>query len=238
MSTATKMAPEHERSVWISSAGAALQATIFLPEKAWGMIIFAHGMGSNRNSPRNRFIAQMLQEAKMGSLLIDLLTRDETTVDELSGHYRYDVNLLAQRVAGTIDWMEHQDDTRNLKVGLFGAYTGAAAVLAAATMRPGRVGAIVSRGGRPDLTEALLPQIKQPTLLIVGEEDTQIVPINRQMVEKLGGKRRLEIVAGATHLFEEPGALELVGYLTRKWFETHLQHEELVKSAFQVETMQ
>jgi len=232
------MAPECERSVWISAAGAALQATLFLPEKAWGMIIFAHGMGSNRNSPRNRFIAKMLQEARMGSLLMDLLTRDETTVDNLSGHYRDDVDLLARRVAGTIDWLEHQDETRNLKVGLFGAYTGAAAVLAAATLRPERVGAVVSRGGRPDLTEALLPQVKQPTLLIVGEEDTQIVSLNRQMVEKLGGKRRLEIVAGGPHLFEEPGALELVGYLTRRWFEHNLQHEEPVKSAFFVETMQ
>jgi putative phosphoribosyl transferase len=238
MGTATRMAPEGERSLWISAAGAALQATMFLPEHAWGMVIFAHGMGSNRNSPRNRFIAQMLRESKLGSLLIDLLSRDETMVDNLSGHYRFDVDLLARRVVGTIDWLQHNPECRDLRVGLFGAYTGAAAVLAAATMRSRRVDAVVSRGGRPDLAELYLNLVHQPTLFIVAAEDTPIINSNRQMIERLGGERRMEIIPGATHLFEEPGALELVAHLTRRWFENHLTHLVQVKSAFMMEPMQ
>lgn len=223
MNTGTKMVAECEQSVWVPAAGAALQATMFLPQDAWGIIIFAHGMGSNRNSPRNRFIAQILQEAKLGSLLLDLLTRDETTVDELAGHYRFDTGLLANRIAGSIDWLLHKPETRELHVGLFGAYTGAAAALTAATLRPTRVEAVVSRGGRPDLATAALFGVTQPTLFIVGGEDTAILAVNRQTINQLAGKRRLEIVEGATHLFEEPGGLEQVARLTKGWFEEHMK---------------
>lgn len=210
----------------------------FCLKKPGESAIFAHGMGSNRNSPRNRFIAQMLQEAKLGSLLIDLLSRDETMVDDLSGHYRFDVDLLARRVVGAIDWLQHNPECRDLRVGLFGAYTGAAPVLAAATIRPLRVDAVVSRGGRPDLAELYLSHVHQPTLLIVAAEDTPIINTNRQMIERLGGERRMEIIPGATHLFEEPGALELVAHLTRRWFENHMTHLVKTKSAFMMETIQ
>jgi dienelactone hydrolase len=218
------MVQECERSLWISAAGAALQATLFLPEEAWGVVLFAHGMGSNRNSPRNRFIAQVLREAGLASLLMDLLTRDEMTVDDLSGHYRFDTQLLANRIAGTLDWIQHHDAVRNLqlRIGLFGAYTGAAAALMAAALRPGQVEAIVSRGGRPDLAADILPQVHQPTLFIVGGEDQPIIEVNRKMIERLPGEKRLEIIPGATHLFEEPGGLELVAYLTKRWFEQHI----------------
>jgi putative phosphoribosyl transferase len=222
MNTGTKMGFECEQSVWVPAAGAALQATMFLPRDAWGMIIFAHGMGSNRNSPRNRFIAQLLQEAKLGSLLMDLLTRDETTLDDLSGHLRFDTDLLANRIAGCIDWLSHRSETRELRVGLFGAYTGAAAALTAATLRPTRADAVVSRGGRPDLASASLSRVSQPTLFIVGGEDTSIIAVNRQTINQLAGKRHLEIIPGATHLFEEAGALEDVAQLTKTWFEEHL----------------
>jgi len=222
MGTATKMVKECERSVWVSSAGAALQATLFLPEEAWGVVVFAHGMGSNRNSPRNRFIAQVLREAGLASLLMDLLTRDEMTVDDLSGHYRFDTPLLANRIAGTIDWIQHHEEARKLRIGLFGAYTGAAAALMAATLRPDKVEAIVSRGGRPDLVSEILPQVHQPTLFIVGGEDQPIIEVNRKMIERLPAEKRLEIIPGATHLFEEPGGLELVAHLTKRWFEQHL----------------
>jgi dienelactone hydrolase len=185
-------------------------------------VVFAHGSGSGRFSPRNRAVADVLVRAGLATLLMDLLTAAEEAVDMRTAHLRFDVGLLGDRVVATIDWLAGDEATRDLTVGCFGASTGAAAALIAAASRPERVGAVVSRGGRPDLAGDALRRVTAPTLLIVGGNDPEVLELNRMALAALPGEARLEIVPGATHLFEEPGALERVALLARDWFLAHL----------------
>jgi putative phosphoribosyl transferase len=186
------------------------------------VVVFAHGSGSSRHSPRNRHVAAQLREAGHGTLLIDLLTAEEEARDTRTGELRFDIALLAHRLLAATDWLGRREETAGLAVGYFGASTGAAAALVAAAERADVVGAVVSRGGRPDLAGGALARIRAPTLLIVGGADEVVLELNRRAFEVLTGERRLEIVAGATHLFEEPGALDQVAGLAGDWFRLHL----------------
>lgn len=188
--------------------------TLTLPDGARGLVVFAHGSGSSRFSPRNRQVAEELNEQALGTLLIDLLTAEEEQVDLRTAELRFDISLLAERVVGAVDWAEE----RGLPIGAFGASTGAAAALVAAAERPQLVRAVVSRGGRPDLAGDALPRVEAPTLLIVGGNDQAVLDLNRQAMERMRAETRLEIVPGASHLFEEAGALDEVVRLARDWF--------------------
>jgi putative phosphoribosyl transferase len=199
-----------------------LEGTLNIPDNARGIVLFAHGSGSSRHSPRNQFVAHSLNLARLGTLLLDLLTPDEEAVDSRTGHLRFDINLLAARLEGAVDWLTKQNDTRPLNIGLFGASTGAAAALEAAAHRSSLVSAVVSRGGRPDLAMSLLPDVLAPTLLIVGGNDEPVIEFNQQAMTHLHTTKRLEIVPGATHLFEEPGTLEAVAKLAQNWFVKYL----------------
>jgi putative phosphoribosyl transferase len=210
------------RSVQIPVAGVVLEADIGVPPLARGIVLFAHGSGSSRFSPRNRYVAAHLQHTGLATVLVDLLTPAEERADARTGKIRFDIEFLAGRVAALTDWLGRQETTAGLSPGLFGASTGAAAALVAAVAGPAYVRAVVSRGGRPDLAGELLPRVYQPTLLIVGERDPAVLELNRQAMQKLGGETRLVIVPGASHLFEEPGALEHVAQLARDWFTEHL----------------
>jgi pimeloyl-ACP methyl ester carboxylesterase len=194
----------------------------FPPARPAGVVLFAHGSGSGRHSPRNRFVADRLNDARLATLLIDLLTVDEEAADAFTGHLRFDIGLLAGRLVGAMEWLASQPATKRLPVGLFGASTGAGAALVAAADHPGGVAAVVSRGGRPDLAGDALPRVRCPTLLIVGGADTPVIEMNRWAQERLAGESKLEIVPGATHLFEEPGTLEEVARLAAEWFGKHL----------------
>jgi putative phosphoribosyl transferase len=211
------------QSLKIPVAGVVLDADLGIPETTRGAVLFAHGSGSGRRSPRNRFVADELNRAGLVTVLADLLTAEEEQVDLRTAALRFDIDLLAERLIGLTDWAAHSESTAGLGVGLFGASTGAAAALIAAAGRPATVQAVVSRGGRPDLAGAHLREVRQPTLLIVGERDPLVIDLNRQAMRELGGESRLVIVPGATHLFEEPGALEQVAHLARVWFLGHLQ---------------
>jgi len=202
----------------IPAGGLALDADLVIPEAARAVVLFAHGSGSSRHSPRNRYVARELQRAGLATVLADLLTPAEEQVDARTGRLRFDIGMLGQRVTALTDWLAGYRATASLPVGLFGASTGAAAALVAAAARPGSVAAVVSRGGRPDLAGDHMRTVRQPTLLIVGELDTVVIELNRAAMRKLGGEARLEIVPGASHLFEEPGALEQVARLARDWF--------------------
>jgi len=182
-----------------------------------GTVVFAHGSGSSRHSPRNRRVAETLQERGMQTLLLDLLTDQEERADLVTRNYRFDIGLLTRRVVGAIDWLPQVSP-----IGIFGASTGAAAALGAAAERPDRVAAVVSRGGRPDLAGSALPRVKAPTLLIVGGLDLTVLDLNRQAQGQMSAKTRLDVVPDATHLFEEPGALDAVADLAAAWFATHL----------------
>ena len=210
------------RPVEILADGVTLHGDLVLPPDAGGLIVFAHGSGSSRHSPRNRFVAGELQAAGLATLLLDLLTEQEETVDERTAELRFDIGLLADRLTYAIDWAATDDATSVLPVGIFGASTGAAAAIVAAVRRPRLVRAVVSRGGRPDLASAELPALHAPTLFIVGGADDQVLALNRQALEQVPGEKKLEVVPGATHLFEEPGALDRVSALAREWFTTHL----------------
>jgi putative phosphoribosyl transferase len=199
-----------------------LQANLNLPEAARGVVLFAHGSGSSRHSPRNRHVARLLNEAKLATLLIDLLTSDEEAIDLRTAHLRFDIGLLAERLIGATDWLTQYPDTRDLRIGYFGASTGTGAALVAAAERPQVVGAIVSRGGRPDLAGSALLRVRAPTLLIVGGNDFQVIELNQAAFAHLRCEKQLVIVPGATHLFEEPGTLDEVARLAREWFERHL----------------
>ena len=199
-----------------------LNGDLGLPADAQGLVIFAHGSGSSRHSPRNRAVADVLQHGRMGTLLLDLLTEDEERADAATAEFRFNIPLLADRLVGAIDWAQAHPQTSPLRVGLFGASTGAAAALIAAAKRPEIVQAVVSRGGRPDMAEEFLEQVGAPTLLIVGGRDDVVIELNKQALARLKGRKELQIVPGATHLFEEPGALDQVSQLAKAWFERHV----------------
>lgn len=200
--------------------GPALPGDLSIPPRAVGLVLFAHGSGSSRLSTRNRWVAQQLQQHGLATLLFDLLTEKEAEDRRLV----FDIPLLAQRVAKAMRWAEQREELAGLRLGLFGASTGAAAALVAAAQKPQRVAAVVSRGGRPDLALAWLPHVQAPTLLIVGGRDEEVLALNRQALSLLRGHKRLEVVPEATHLFEEPGTLDSVAALAAEWFEQHLVH--------------
>lgn len=195
-----------------------LEGELVVPPAPVGLVLFAHGSGSSRASPRNRWVAGVLQRQHLATLLFDLLDDEEAADRALV----FDIGLLARRLVQALDWTRQREELAGLRIGLFGASTGAAAALVAAASRPAAVSAVVSRGGRPDLALDLLEQVQAPTLLIVGGADTEVLALNRLAFRRLGGTKRLEVVPGATHLFEEPGALDNVAELAAAWFETHL----------------
>jgi dienelactone hydrolase len=199
-----------------------LDGNLSIPDGADAIVLFAHGAGSSRFSPRNQYVASVLLRASLATLLIDLLTPEEEEAELLTRHLRFNIELLADRLVGVTQWLKHEPRTQRLAVGYFGASTGAAAALVAAAREPDRVGAIVSRGGRPDLAGDALPRVRAPTLLIVGGADIVVLELNREAFERLQTEKRLEIIPGATHLFEEPGALERVAELATRWFVDHL----------------
>jgi putative phosphoribosyl transferase len=206
------------RVVEVSAGGVTLEGNLSVPHRATGLVLFAHGSGSSRYSPRNRYVASVLQSVGLSTLLIDLLTEQEEEADARTAALRFDIDLLAERVAGVTDWLVREPMTTHLQIGLFGSSTGAAAALIAAAARPNMVSAVVSRGGRPDLALRALPDVHAPTLLIVGRDDREVLALNREALEELRCEKRLEIIEGATHLFQEPGALERVAELAGAWF--------------------
>jgi putative phosphoribosyl transferase len=199
-----------------------LDGDLTIPDNSQGIVVFAHGSGSSRHSPRNQFVAKVLSDAGLATLLMDLLTVEEEEADDRTRLLRFDIGLLARRLSATMDWLVANGGTVNLRLGLFGASTGAAAALVAAGLRPTRVEAIVSRGGRPDLAGNTLSKVRAPTLLIVGGKDEMVMNLNRKALLSLETLKALKIVPGATHMFEEPGALEQVAFLARGWFIQHL----------------
>ncbi len=201
-----------------------LAADIFLPDHARGLALFAHGSGSSRHSPRNRHVANVLNRGAVGTILIDLLTEQEEALDVRTAELRFDIGMLGRRVVAITDWIGRQPSLKQYGLGYFGASTGAAAALIAAAERPDVVRAVVSRGGRPDLAGAALRGVLAPTLFIVGEEDPVVLDLNRSAIAQLPRQteHNLEVIAGATHLFEEPGTLDQVAALARDWFRTHL----------------
>jgi putative phosphoribosyl transferase len=212
-----------EVHVSIPADGVSLAGDLTIPPDARGVVVFAHGSGSGRFSPRNRAVAQELVRSGLATLLLDLLTDEEEVVDVRTRHLRFDIRLLSERVITTVDWLATEETVGDLPTGCFGASTGAAAALVAAAERPERVATVVSRGGRPDLAGEALRRVKAPTLLIVGGADTEVIRLNRIAHAKLGGEAELAIVPGATHLFEESGALEQVAALARDWLLRHLR---------------
>jgi putative phosphoribosyl transferase len=202
--------------------GHPLAGDLTLPDQAVGIVLFAHGSGSSRHSPRNQYVAAALNGRRLGTLLIDLLTADEEAVDEFTRELRFDIPLLADRLGACLAWLSGDARSAGLPLGLFGASTGAAAALICAARQPERVSAVVSRGGRPDLAGEALAAVQAPTLLIVGGHDEVVLDLNRQARAKLRCPSDLTIVAGARHLFEEPGALERVAELAGDWLTTHL----------------
>ena len=212
-----------DRLVRVRAGAAELQGNLRIPPAPRGIVVFAHGSGSGRHSPRNRFVADVLVNTGLATLLIDLLMQEEEMIDLQTAELRFDIRLLAERLGGVTDWLAGEPSAAGLSTGYFGASTGAAAALIAAADRPERVLAIVSRGGRPDLAGPVLPRVRQPTLLIVGGEDDVVIDLNRLALRELGGIKQLVIIPGATHLFEEPGALEQVAALAREWFLRYLE---------------
>jgi putative phosphoribosyl transferase len=215
-----------QSSVRISVPPVVLDGSLALPAGARGVVLFAHGSGSSRHSPRNRYVAETLYQGGVGTLLFDLLTQEEEEIDARTAELRFDIPLLTQRLVGATDWLASQAATRELEVGYFGASTGGGAALVAAAERPHVVGAVVSRGGRPDLAGSALARVQAPTLLIVGGEDAPVIVMNREAFSELRCQKKLEIVPGATHLFEEPGTLEAVARLARDWFVEYLRPKQ------------
>src|ERR1700704_1755905 len=212
-----------DRLVNVRAGNVQLQGNLRIPPAADGIVVFAHGSGSGRLSPRNRFVADVLVKTGLATLLIDLLTQEEEMIDLETAELRFDIRRLAERLGGVTDWVAGEPSTAGLAIGYFGASTGAAAALIAAADRPKTVRAIVSRGGRPDLAASALRRVRQPTLLIVGGDDDVVIQLNRQALQELGGTKQLVIIPGATHLFEEPGALEQVAALASEWFRRYLE---------------
>jgi len=220
--SATSRAGRASAGVSIRARGVRLEGELIVPESPRGIVLFAHGSGSSRQSPRNQSVARTLREHGFGTLLMDLLTEEEESSEHATFGMRFDVDLLARRLLDATDWIAQQESTRSLSLGYFGASTGAAAALTAAAGRPAQVHALVSRGGRPDLAKGALSAVKAPTLLIVGAEDPIVLELNREAFELLRVEKRLEVIPRATHLFEEPGALDSVAEIAAEWFEGHL----------------
>jgi len=216
------MGSERRQPLRLDLAGAPLEADLTMPDGVLGLVVFAHGSGSSRHISRNRSVAGVLHQAGFGTLLLDLLTPDEERVDAMSGEFRFDIHRLGHRVIGAIDWAAVYGATALLPLGIFGASTGAAAALVAAANRPSMVAAVVSRGGRPDLARDILEEVTAPTLLIVGGDDASVIDLNRDAFGRLRCPKQLQIVPGATHLFEEPGALAQVSTLAKSWFLEHV----------------
>ncbi|MDQ6802075.1 MAG: dienelactone hydrolase family protein [Acidobacteriota bacterium] len=215
------MTDRDEGLVRISASGVTLEGNLVIPQSATGVVLFAHGSGSSRFSSRNRYVAEALRkQGGLGTLLIDLLTHDEEMVDTRTAHLRFDIELLAERLVGTAEWLGRAHS--ELKIGLFGASTGGGAALVAAARIPERIAAVVSRGGRPDLAGRALSKVKAPTLLIVGGDDAPVIGMNKDAYEQMKALRKMEIVPGASHLFEETGALEIVARLAGDWFRKYL----------------
>ncbi|MDQ7848936.1 MAG: dienelactone hydrolase family protein [Armatimonadota bacterium] len=211
-----------EQLVRVPAGPVTLEGNLAVPPKAQALVLFAHGSGSSRHSPRNRFVARVLTEAGLATLLTDLLTAAEEEVDTVTRHLRFDIPLLAQRLVAITDWLAAQPQIQSMRIGYFGASTGAAAALIAAADRPQAIGAIVSRGGRPDLAGAALGRVRAPTLFIVGGQDLPVLELNREALRQLRAEAQLVVVPGATHLFSEPGALEEVARLSAAWFTRYL----------------
>ena len=222
--------PEHRAEqvlhVQIPADGAILHADLQVPARLQGAVLFAHGSGSSRHSPRNQFVAGELHKLGICTLLLDLLTEEEESVDQSTGQLRFDIGLLAGRLVHATRWLAGQREIEHVKLGFFGASTGAAAALQAAA-EINEIAAVVSRGGRPDLAGDALGRVRAPVLLIVGGNDSTVLDLNRQAMEKLAGEKRLEVVPDATHLFEEPGALEQAATLAARWFQDHLGRRDL-----------
>jgi putative phosphoribosyl transferase len=211
-----------ERPVRIAAGNVALEGDLATPPDAKGIVIFVHGSGSSRFSSRNRFVAQYLQRDGLATLLFDLLTKQEEEIDNYTMKLRFDIGLLADRLSGVTDWLTSQKEARDLSAGYFGASTGAAAALIAETRNPTAVHAIVSRGGRPDLAGPALSRVQAPTLLIVGGNDHEVILLNEQALDQMNATKKVVIVPGATHLFEEPGTLESAATLASQWFRQYL----------------
>lgn len=220
MTGATQVA---RQEVTLQAGGVSLKGLLTVPGAAGGIILFAHGSGSSRFSPRNRFVASYLNAGELGTLLFDLLTSGEYAEDQITAELRFDIALLSRRLIAAVDWVSGEASLARLRIGLFGASTGAAAALNAAAERPQRVACVVSRGGRPDLAMQSLPLVRAPTLMIVGALDAAVIEYNRAAARQLTAEHAVEIVPGATHLFEEPGTLEEVARLARDWFRAHLR---------------
>ncbi|HEV8094100.1 MAG TPA: dienelactone hydrolase family protein [Burkholderiales bacterium] len=212
-----------EEAVRIQAGTAGLEADLKVPERAYGLVIFAHGSGSSRFSRRNRAVADFLERGRLGTLLLDLLTREEEAVDDRTREYRFDIDRLARRVVAAADWARARQELQPLALAFFGASTGAAAALIAAAERPEITRAVVSRGGRPDLAGDALQRVRAPTLLIVGGNDDVVIDLNQQAMRRMRAPVELKIVPGATHLFEESGALEKVAEMVRDWCQRHLR---------------
>ncbi|NPV09722.1 MAG: alpha/beta hydrolase [Anaerolineae bacterium] len=217
---------DEEEVVKVETESVILEGELEVPEGAEGVVLFAHGSGSGRHSPRNQHVARELRAGGLATLLMDLLTREEEAVDMRTHHLRFDIELLAGRLVDATDWLRDNPETAGLNIGYFGASTGAAAALVAATRRPNDVKAIVSRGGRPDLAKDYLADVKAPTLLIVGGNDLLVINFNQAAMSRMRTERRLELIPGAGHLFEEPGALQEVARLARDWFVRYLTSGE------------
>jgi len=211
-----------DTDVRVPAGQADLAATVVMPVRARGVIVFAHGSGSSRHSPRNRMVARELNHGGYATVLLDLLTPEEEVADRATGRHRFDIGLLGERLCAAIDWAATERGLAPLPLGLFGASTGAAGALLAAATRPRRIGAVVSRGGRPDLAGSALADVRAPTLLIVGGEDHEVLLLNREAASVLGPAAQVVVVPGATHLFSEAGALEQVTVRAAAWFDTHL----------------
>jgi putative phosphoribosyl transferase len=212
-----------EKELSITLGQATVEGNLTVPHNARGIVLFAHGSGSGRFSPRNQYVAKEFNKSRIGTLLFDLLTSAEEEEDLITAEYRFNIPLLADRLVGATEWLKKSSITHSLKLAYFGASTGAAAALVAAAKLPNDIVTVVSRGGRPDLAEQYLPKVKAPTLLLVGDYDEEVIELNKQAIAKMTAEKKLVIIPGATHLFEEPGKLEEVGRISTEWFLNYLK---------------
>lgn len=226
-STVTKPPHMHDVLVRIALENVLLEGNLTIPENAIGMVIFAHGSGSSRHSARNHYVARILNQHGIGTLLVDLLSTDEEIIDVQTCHLRFDIPLLAKRLVGITEWIRRTyPSIKHMKIGYFGSSTGGGAALIAAAQHPGLISVVVSRGGRPDLAGEYLEKVRAPTLLLVGERDPEVIHLNKEALEQLNQGSVLDIIPHASHLFEEPGALENVALLAAEWFAKHMSEKQ------------